>query len=195
VAAFTGNSVVGQVIVGDGHVVSSGQHGVVNGVASAQAFGALYIAITQTTGAGGVLSAQSFGTPKIAWSQIVQVPGLPQQTGLRSIVGGVISGDGHLVGGTGLQFGFVKLVPGRVTVGVPGLGSAQQFGKPWIAFWQPLPVLGVPSAQQFGKPLVFKVWVRPISCISIDLLAAVQTNLDLTASEAEDLDLQPAGCD
>jgi hypothetical protein len=387
VAAFTGNSIVGQVVAGDGHVVSSGQHGLVSGptsagsfgslafrvtlgsggVLSAQAFGAVtpkprititisgrgtaqafgtviafsagktgvvglasaqgfgapsfkttvtrtvtglgsaqgFGAVTITTritrtvaglgsaqsfgslyfrvtlGSGGVLSAQAFGvvTPSRASPQTVQVQGLAPLLGIRSIVGGVISGDGHLVGGTDFRFGLVSFALGgvKVTVGgvgspqsfghpgiaqyvqvdgvqpppevrsivgqvisgdghlvggynlrfgfitirtatrvqVAGVGSAQSFGAPHIAFWQPLPVAGIPSAGLLGVPLVFKVWVRPFDCGHLDLtpisctdLALVEngqgefvlvgasvSTIDLTASSEEEIDLQPVGCD
>jgi hypothetical protein len=312
--AFTGNSLVGQVVAGDGHVVSGGQHGVVNGVLSPAAFGAVSTVITavpqtvqvlgitrdqvyiglegsghvlledgtggllleaspvlfgtptvkqvfnvavaglgsaQSFGAvtisaritklvggvasaqqfgsavakpppttvpvGGVQSAKSFGVVTVVWSQIVQAPGLPQQSGVRSIVGGVISGDGHLVGGTDPLFGRPKLIPGVVTVSfatlglgsaqrfgvpvmlnrqftgiAPGVSSAQRFGVPWIIFWQPLPLLGVPSAQAFGLPNVYLVWLYDTPCTGFDLAAITCTDLDLVTVTCATLTLATA---
>jgi len=241
-------SITGQVVAGDGHVVggvqgwqfgtplvtqavhplgvpSAGQLGPVyisqaqivpvGGLASPQAFGTLKTRVTvPVTGLG---SAQQFPVPKIA--QTVHVQGLdPYAIYNASITGQVISGDGHLVGGTyvgGVHFGLVTVYAtvARSVTGIPsaaafgtvtvylhntvpvlGIGSAQRFGlvtwKAGPVFW---PVAGLGSEQAFGLVEAYVVYVRPEVCTDLDLAQLLCADLTLAAAGTTELVLATAG--
>ena len=126
-AAFTG-SITGQVICGDGHVVSNTLSGVVQGPSSAQAFGA--VTFTQTfpsTLVPSVPSAQSFGVPVIKATRTLALTG-------------IISAQ---------SFGAVTI---KATIAQPsgGVPSAAAFGAITVSLQQTRIVAGIPSAQAFG---------------------------------------------
>lgn len=136
--------------------------------------------------------------------QTVQVSGVTRPTTATiSITGLVICGDGHVVGGTGMLFGWPTILWQQfpLPLGVP---SAQQFGQitprpgpVWI------PVPGVGSAQQFGEPLAYLAWVslpQPpgemllpvVACASVPLDPVEWAEETLATSAEESLILTPS---
>ena len=183
----------------------------VGSVASAAAFGALKL--NQAIVVGGVGSAQQFGS-SLRINQIVHVQGFySYATYAPSITGQVISGDGHVVGGSGgpgSLFGAVT-IHATITTAVGGVLSAAAFGAPkLVQIVHPMPVpsaaafgarlgwilgvWGLPSAQQFGTPRVFIVWMREEVCEDIDLAPAECEEIDLVEAPVLVFDLDPATC-
>jgi len=106
----------------------------VSGVASAQSFGAIKLALK--FGPGGVPSAQAFGTPTI-------------KTAISRSVGSVSSAQ---------AFGALT-IKSAIAKSVTGVSSAQSFGTPTTKAVIVKPVAGVGSAQSFGS-LTIKTVVK-----------------------------------
>lgn len=202
-----------------GGVASSSAFGAVTvksvtgGVSSAQAFGLprpLNIVPVQGIGpvGGSILNTFLCGQRAVGTQPIVG----PQQFGTLTFRFGV-----SVVGlGSAQQFGVSTFRVGSRLL-VVGLGSAQQFGVPTFRFPALTPVVGlgsaqrfgapflrggpvtipigvgVPSAQAFGVPVVFIVYVRPDTCIDLDLDEITCTELSLEAIDPVSFDLEPAG--
>jgi len=149
---------------------------------------------------GGPLSGQAlsgwtgsaqFGVPSIRGvAGLIVAPGVPPSTAtVQTVCGQVACGTPGAVCGyyPGGQFGNPRIYT-KVFGGVPGLGSAQQFGAAAIL---PGPVklypIAIGSAAQFGTPFVYVVWVHPLypaDCRDVDLASAPVTTVTLV----------PAGC-
>jgi len=108
----------------------------------------------QSVSVGGVSSPAVFGAVTALVAQTAQVGSVYPPGYAPSITGLVVSGDGHLVGGTTAgQFGaVVASFVAPQTKPVPGLSSAQAFGVPTVKTAITRAPLGVSSAQAFGTP-------------------------------------------
>ena len=107
--------------------------------------------LAQVVSVGGVGTGGAFGSARIP--QKVQLPSGVYPAGfIPSITGAVISGDGHLVGGSPAgQFGPVTAAfVTSQTKPVAGVGSAQSFGAITVRTVVARAVAGLGSAQSFG---------------------------------------------
>jgi hypothetical protein len=162
----------------------------VTGLGSAQAFGTRTIVPGRATVVvTGLASAQAFGTRTIVPGAISVTVGSVYPPGfVASITGAVITGDGHLVGGsTAAQFGTpvaslvtiraVGSVPsaasfGTVTIravvtrAVGSVASAQAFGTPTIKTTVSSAAGSVPSAQAFGTVTIKTAITRTVGSVS-----------------------------
>ena len=100
-------------------------------------------------------------------AQTVQVPSVWPAGSNVSIVGQVISGDGHLVGASlGVQFGTPTFTVRFSGAQVGGVASAQSFGVPVIKTTRTLTLTGITSAQSFGA-ITVKTSAQPISLAGV----------------------------
>jgi hypothetical protein len=141
-------------------------------IASAEALGLIAVALIVSLSGSGIVSSEALGTPQL--NTRISVSGIPSveafgnptlsQAQTISQAGNIASAEAFgaakvnqsisVMGiGTGETFGVPKTI---LTIGPPGIESAEAFGQPSVVGVQIVYPTGIESQEGFGYPQVFQ---------------------------------------